>query len=584
MIKRTFMGTLAVLITVAICTAKVCAYDKSNRFDKLADEAEAIVAIRILSTDYSATASDGPMYAKAKVLKVLKGNISTWWKLHFGETGWWGPTYKKGEYRIVFLARGYSKDRNFRAKWRTIYTSGVDFFLAKDSLKGISQESLLDFLTKTKEVSGTPPTINFGIARKDAATRMLSVEIINSDDKAFWLDPSRITISFEANHIRYCRKMGWADNEKDAWRKMEPASSITGSIQIKDEELKEESEIQLMLSHFSACFPHPCWIGAASGNVSIEEDRQSTYHESLPSPSLFEWTNSEDGLLSVCFAVDKTTFSKNEAFSIRCAVRNNTDKSLTILRPFGDEFYSLSSGLHILGPTGSVTYRGPWKDYVLGTDSFHELAPHTVIDETLKIPNNLFPGIHNPGLYKIDYIYQSSGYPRKTKPANYWEGKVIGNSVILLRQPSEAPKAQSGGEEVQLTCSMTKVKFDVGEKLPPPKVTIDNNTSDAVDLIGPTLTVISCRLVQPDTTIVRMCLAMPTGLDPRRMPKKNLEPKSKIDFAPSGIWYLQDGTGYEPYVFTQEGTYKFQCRYEQLTSNTLKLKATKRPSERMDSP
>jgi hypothetical protein len=61
---------------------------------------------------------------------------------------------------------------------------------------------------------------------------------------------------------------------------------------------------------------------------------------------------------------------------------------------------------------------------------------------------------------------------------------------------------------------MTKAEFNVGEKLPPPTVAINNNTSDAVDLIGPTLTVISCRLVQPDAAIVRMCLAMPTDLDP----------------------------------------------------------------------
>jgi hypothetical protein len=584
MIKRTFIGALVVLITAVIYTAEVFAYDKSSGLDKFADEAEAIVAIRILSTDYSATPSDGPMYAKAEVLKVPKGNISTWRKLHFGETGWWGPTYKKGECRIVFLARKDPNDRNFRAKWRTIYTSGVDFFVAKDSLKDVSQESLSDFLTKTKEISGTPPTIKFRVVRKDAATRMLSADIINSDDKAFWLDLSRITVSFEANQIRYCHKMDWADNRKDGWRKIEPASSITGSIQIKEEELKEESKIHLMLSHFSACFPHPCWIGAASGNVSIEEDRQSKYHESLTPPSLFEWANSEDGLLSVCFAADKTTFSKNEALSIRCAVRNNTDKPLTILRPFGDEFYSLSSGLFVLGPTGSVTYRGPWKEYVLALDSFCELPPHMIIDETLEISNELLTGIRSPGLYKIAYAYQSGGYPRKTKPANYWEGKVIGNSVILLRQASKAPKVQSGREEVRLTCSMTKMEFNVGEKLPPPRVTIDNNTSDAVDLIGPTLTVISCRLMQPDALIVRMCLAMPTGLDPRRMPKKKLEPGSRINFTPSGIWYLQDGRGYEPYVFMQEGTYKFQCQYEQLMSNILKLKVTNWSPKRTDSP
>ena len=305
---------------------------------------------------------------------------------------------------------------------------------------------------------------------------------------------------------------------------------------------------------------------------------QGKYHESLTPPSLFEWTNSKDELLSVCLTVDKPTFSRNEAFSIRCAIRNNSNTPITILRPFGDEFYSLSSGLHILGPTGPITYRGAWKEYVLGLHSFHELPAHAVIDEILKIPNELFPGIQNSGLYKIAYTYQSSGYPKKVKPTNFWEGKVVCDSVILLRQASELPNVQSGGEKIQLTCSMTKVDFEVGEKLPPPKVTINNSTSDVVDLIGPTLTVISCRLVQPDAVIVRMCLAMPTGLDPRQMPKKKLEAKNKIDFTPSGIWFFQDGKGYESYVFMQEGTYKFQCQYEQLVSNTLELKVTKQSS------
>ena len=140
-----------------------------------------------------------------------------------------------------------------------------------------------------------------------------------------------------------------------------------------------------------------------------KQARQNKYHKSLTPPGLFEWTNSSDGLLSVCFTVDKTTFDSDEAFSIRCAIRNNTDKPLTVLRPFGDEFYSLSTGLHILGPAGQLTYKGPWKEYVFSVDWFYELPPHTIINETLEIPSNLFPGINRPGLYKIAYTYQSSG-------------------------------------------------------------------------------------------------------------------------------------------------------------------------------
>ena len=174
-----------------------------------------------------------------------------------------------------------------------------------------------------------------------------------------------------------------------------------------------------------------CILAAYSFATKARQQRK--YHKSSTPKTLLEWTDSQDKQLSVCFTASKTTFSRKETFVIRCAVRNNGNTPLTILRPFGDEFYALSSGLNILGPAGSITYKGAWKEYVLGTVSFHELEPHTVVDETLEIPNNLFPGIQNPGLYKIAYIYQSSGYP-KEKPADFWEGKVISSSVILLRQ------------------------------------------------------------------------------------------------------------------------------------------------------
>ncbi|MCP4612432.1 MAG: hypothetical protein GY845_27355 [Planctomycetes bacterium] len=267
--KHTFIAILMTLIPAAICTAKVNAYNKSDGLDKLASEAEAIAAIEILSTDYSATASDGPMYAKAKVSKVLKGNISPWRKLHFGETGWWGPTYKKGQYRIVFLARKNPKDKYFKTKWRTIYARGVDFLFDQDSLKDISRESLLDFLKKTRQISEARPKIEFAVTRKNKTTRVLSVKIINKQDKEFWLNPSRIKISFEANNIRYCPTISWAGHKINTWEKMEPAASITGSIEIKDEKVKGQSEIKLMLSHSSICFPYPCWIGVEYGNVNI---------------------------------------------------------------------------------------------------------------------------------------------------------------------------------------------------------------------------------------------------------------------------------------------------------------------------
>ena len=275
----------AVFIAMVISAATRCADGRAAELDKpvteaggrageldeLITEADAIAVVEILSTDYTATAGDGPMYAEAKVLKVLKGNISTWRKLRFGETGWWGPTYKEGERRIAFLSRVTSKDKYYKAKWHTTYTGSVDFFFVEDSIESISQESLSDFLKEIQDASSTPPRIEFSTTQKDVTTRMLSIKVINDSNQAFWLNPSRITASFDANQFWYSCEINWANYKENTWIKIEPTSSISGLIYLKAEELKEVNEIEVMLSHLSACFPYRCWIGFKSASVSLED-------------------------------------------------------------------------------------------------------------------------------------------------------------------------------------------------------------------------------------------------------------------------------------------------------------------------
>lgn len=126
---------------------------------------------------------------------------------------------------------------------------------------------------------------------------------------------------------------------------------------------------------------------------------------------------------------------------------------------------------------------------------------------------------------------------------------------------------------------MARAEFEVGEELPPPELTITNTSGRHVDLIGPTLTVISSVLMQPDGNAVSMYLAMPTGRDPTSMPRRRLESGSSIDLAPRGIWYYEDGVGYEPYVFKLVGVHEFRCRYGEVSSNTLRLQVRDRSSE-----
>jgi hypothetical protein len=63
-------------------------------------------------------------------------------------------------------------------------------------------------------------------------------------------------------------------------------------------------------------------------------EESNKYHVTKTPKTLSEWRDAEDGKISACFVTDKTTFSTNETIVVRCAVRNNTDKQITILRPF----------------------------------------------------------------------------------------------------------------------------------------------------------------------------------------------------------------------------------------------------------
>ena len=145
---------------------------------------------------------------------------------------------------------------------------------------------------------------------------------------------------------------------------------------------------------------------------------------------------------------------------------------------------------------------------------------------------------------------------------------------------SEAEKAESGKGGLQLTCWMVRTDLVVGQELAPPKVTLRNNTDKDVELVGPTETIIACSLIQPDKTKMAMCIAMPTGVDPRRMPTRKLKARATLELESEGIWYYQDGTGFEPYVFRQEGIYEFKCKYEELNSNTVTITVRKNGSKK----
>jgi len=169
-----------------------------------------------------------------------------------------------------------------------------------------------------------------------------------------------------------------------------------------------------------------------SGLMTDENERVAV--ESV-SKIYTDWKESKDKLLSISLATEKTTFKKKEAVVLRCIIKNLSDKPITLLRPFGDYFYAVSSGLTIDGPTGKVVYSGPMKEYALGTSAFVELKSGSVCEGTLDLSEaaKYLDGFGKPGKYTITYAYRSGGFPTLPTPANFWNGKIgTGVQTILI--------------------------------------------------------------------------------------------------------------------------------------------------------
>jgi hypothetical protein len=106
--------------------------------------AEVIVVARVTEADYSRTASDGPMIARAKVLRSIKGRLRQDQTFGFTETAWVGPNYKAGEVRVLFLESSGTNS------WRIVSNLFVkaDFLIEPDAISRLTVNLLKSILEK----------------------------------------------------------------------------------------------------------------------------------------------------------------------------------------------------------------------------------------------------------------------------------------------------------------------------------------------------------------------------------------------------------------------------------------------------
>ena len=154
---------LVAFLVFGSCTTAVTQEQPGSDLTGLITAAEAVVAVEILSTDYTATPSDGPMVAEAKVLKVVKGPLTNGKKFSFWETAWVGPAYQKGEHRILFLEQAKPTESLKRTRWWILSNlyARTDFFIEKNSIAALSAESLESFLKEIQESKPRPNKVVF---------------------------------------------------------------------------------------------------------------------------------------------------------------------------------------------------------------------------------------------------------------------------------------------------------------------------------------------------------------------------------------------------------------------------------------
>ncbi len=150
------MPLLWTLFSIAAALAPLSLPAAPPDLSSLVPQADAIAVVEIVSTDYAATAADGPMYVEANVLRAIKGKAVAGQRVRFGASAWVGPTFKTGEHRVIFLEAlpaGHSYYR--KARWASLEAGKIDLFIADEAIERCTAKALSDFLKGQK--GGPPP-------------------------------------------------------------------------------------------------------------------------------------------------------------------------------------------------------------------------------------------------------------------------------------------------------------------------------------------------------------------------------------------------------------------------------------------
>ncbi|MGH9719995.1 MAG: hypothetical protein ACRD8O_07265 [Bryobacteraceae bacterium] len=253
------MRASAGLFALALIFPDATARSRPGGVATLMAESSAVAAVEILSTDYTATAADGPMYANARVLRVVKGPLDSRATFRFAAVAWTGPNYRAGETRVVFLGKAppvFSK-----APWVSIEPGRVDLFVHADGLAGLTESALAGYLRAAEKA--TPPTLDCSLIERAA----LSIRLVNTTQHPLWIHPARVEAQIHAGNIQYALPVAWKVTRPDAWLAIDPGADLAGTSVAPIEQTRGARRIDIGIRNQSLLFPHPGWMGFRSAAI-----------------------------------------------------------------------------------------------------------------------------------------------------------------------------------------------------------------------------------------------------------------------------------------------------------------------------
>lgn len=192
------------------------------------------------------------------------------------------------------------------------------------------------------------------------------------------------------------------------------------------------------------------------GSVSVPVSQ----HDVNSDLSASGWVTSADGKLSLRIVTAHGPIRADEPVWVLAELRNDADETLTVLRPFGDQYEAEASGFEITGPEGKVDYGGPKLTYVLGADAFTYLVPGEAMLETwstdalqdwLRLTVENRPGLGTPGQYEVRFTYRATpNHDEMAKQsgrfvgeAPLWTGEIRTGPVAVTKRPSDGDASEA---------------------------------------------------------------------------------------------------------------------------------------------